>query len=322
MRICSLLPTATEMLYALGLGSSVVARSQHCIWPPPVKAKPIVVRSQVKTIAAQDSLEIHRTVLKLRQQNAHQFTINLAALRRLKPDLVITQNLCSVCAAPHSEVFAAVKQLSPRPQVISLQAQKFNEIFTELKHLGMVTARDAAADRLVQRLQERIAHLQERLSGAPSRPSVFCCEWLEPLMASGHWIPEMVEMAQGIDGLGKPGENSVPLSWERIRSYDPDLILVMPCSYSIAQTLRERQRLARRPGWRSLQAVKAGRVFAVDGSLFHHAGPRLVEGLELFAHLIHPDLIPDGRFRRYYRPLLGLKSNRSTVRPTRNSSTV
>ena len=126
-------------------------------------------------------------------------------------------------------------------------------------------------------------------------------------MAAGHWIPDLVELAGGTDGLGIKGKDSVWLSWERVKAYDPELIVVMPCSYSIPQILRERRRLIERPGWRSLSAVREGKVFAVDGSLYHHAGPRLVDGLELFAHLFPPQLISAGRFRRCFRPLPGLR---------------
>jgi len=306
MRITSFLPTATEMVYALGLGRSLVGRSQHCSYPPQARSKPIVVSSRVKRIAAQDSVAIHKEVQRLRQENAHQFEIDRKALKRLKPDLVITQNLCSVCAAPHTEVAQALSALSPRPKVVSLQAQRFDQVFSELKRLGELTGRSAAAMQVIHRLRRRIEQVQARL-GAPAAtpPRVWCCEWLEPLMASGHWVPQMVECAGGVDPLGLAGRDSARIRWEQVRSCDPEVILVIPCSYSISQTLKERRRLTKRPGWRSLSAVKQGRVFAVAGEFFHHAGPRLVNGVELLAHLFHPDRFPTGPFRRSYRRLEG-----------------
>ncbi len=304
MRIASFFPTATEMLYALGLGRSVVGRSEHCSYPPAVKRKPIVVESRVKRIARQDSAAIHQAVLKLRKQKAHQFVINVKTLRRLKPDLVVTQNLCSVCAASHTEVFPALQQINPRPRTITISAQRFGETFSDLKRLGEATGRDRQALTLIAQLEKRLTRIREALGEDAKRQRVYCCEWLEPLMAAGHWIPEMVELAGGTDGLGPQGENSAWLTWERIRSYDPEVILVMPCSYSIAQTLKEKRRLTQRPGWRRLSAVKKGRVFALEGSFFHHAGPRLVDGVELLAHLIHPDLFPaSAPLRRRFRPL-------------------
>ena len=303
MRICSFLPTATEMLYALGLGRSVVGRSEHCSYPPQARQKPVVVSSHVKKVARQDSLAIHEAVLKLREQGVHQFDVDLRTLRRLKPDLVVTQNLCSVCAASHPEVSAALQHLAVRPRVLTLQAQRFDQVFTELRHLASWTDRQDQADRLIGQLRKRLEAVRERIARAAHRPRVWCCEWLEPLMAAGHWIPEMVECAGGTDGLGTAGNSSVWLAWERIRAYNPEVIVVMPCSYSIRQTLKEKRRLTRRPGWRSLAAVRRGRVFAVEGATFHHAGPRLVDGVELLAHLLHPELVPAGPHRRRYQPL-------------------
>lgn len=307
MRICSLLPTATEMLYALGLGRSVVGRSQHCVYPPAVRAKPVVVSSRVKKIARQDSRAIHDAVVRLRKENAHQFEIDVKTLKRLKPDLVITQNLCSVCAASHSEVSEALREISPRPKEVILQAQRFDQVFSELKKLGRITGRKTAAERLTHSLQKRVDRVKERVGKNGRRPRVWCCEWMEPLMAAGHWIPEMVESAGGADGLGLPGRNSRWITWDQVRAYDPEVILVMPCSYSIAQTLKEKRRLTNRPGWKSLSAVKNGRAFAVNGEFFHHAGPRLVNGVELLASLLHPksmiDFSPGWHPQPYAKPL-------------------
>ena len=288
MRIVSFLPTGTEMLYAIGLGRSVVGRSQHCSYPPEVRKKPVVVSSRVKKIAVQDSLAIHKAVAKLQKENAHQFEINLPLLRRLKPDLVITQNLCSVCAASHDEVGEALQQLSPKPKVVTLRAQRLTDVLEEIRRLGKITGRKTAGDRLVGNLRRRLEKVQSRVSKTAHRPRVWCCEWLEPLMAAGHWVPEMVEMAGGKDGLGHSGKNSRWLKWEQVRAYDPEVILAMPCSYTIPQTLKEKRRLTGRLGWKDLSAVKNGKVYAVAGEFFHHAGPRLVNGVELLAGLLHP----------------------------------
>ncbi len=289
-RIVSFLPTGTEMLYAIGLGRSVVGRSQHCVYPPEVRKKPVVVSSRVKKIAAQDSLAIHKAVAKLKKENAHQFEINLPLLRQLKPDLVITQNLCSVCAASHDEVGEALQRLSPKPKVVTLRAQTLTDVLEEIRRLGKITGRKAAADRLAGGLNRRLDAVRRQVSRLP-RPRVWCCEWLEPLMAAGHWVPEMVEAAGGVDGLGHSGKNSRWLKWEEVRAYDPEVIAMMPCSYSIAQTLKEKRRLTGRPSWKDLRAVKNGRVYAVAGEFFHHAGPRLVNGVELLSHLLNSDEI-------------------------------
>ena len=305
MRICSLLPSATEILCALGAGRSVVGRSPHCTYPPQVKRKPIVVRSQVKRVAKQDSLAIHQAVLKLRRENRHQFQLDISRLKRLKPDLVVTQTLCNVCAASHSEVDLALEALPRRPKVVSIQAQQLSGVFSDITTLGRATGKQAAARALNQKLKGQIAAIQKKLHRLKHRPRVWCCEWLEPLMAAGHWVPELVQLAAGEDCLGTVGGNSDWLTWEKIRATDPEVILVMPCSYSITQSVRERWRLTRRPGWKKLSAVRSGQVYAINSSFSHHAGPRLMAGLKLFAHLIHPEIKLPGAasLRTHYRRL-------------------
>lgn len=290
MRIASFLPTATEMLYALGLGSSVVGRSEHCVYPAAALRKPVIVSSRVKRIARQDSRAIHEAVKKLKAKGAHQFLIDRDALRRLRPDLIVTQNLCSVCAASHPEVEEAIEGLSPAPRILSLRGQNLSGVGADLVRLGEAAGKKAAAGRLKDRLERRIDRVRKKLKKITPRPRVWCCEWLEPPMAAGHWIPEMVAIAGGADGLGRPGQNSRWITWEQVRASNPEVIVAMPCSYTVRQTLRERRRLTQRPGWSKLSAVRQGQVFAVDGGPFHHAGPRLVDGIELFAHLFHPDV--------------------------------
>jgi iron complex transport system substrate-binding protein len=177
-------------------------------------------------------------------------------------------------------------------------------IFTDIRRLGSAIDREEPADRLIQQLQHRIEQVRNQVDHSSVSPRVWVCEWLEPPMAAGHWIPELVELAGGTDGLGPKGTDSRWLTWGQIRAYDPEVIVVMPCSYSIPQTLKEKWRLTRRPGWKRLSAVRRGQVLAVEGSFYHHAGPRLVDGLELFAHLFHPDRLPVGKFRRYFRRLI------------------
>lgn len=288
LRIVSFLPTATEMLYALGLGKSVVGRSQHCLYPPQVRSKPVVVSSRVQKVAKQDSLAIHKAVQKLQKQNEHQYLIDLPLLKRLKPDMVITQNLCAVCAAAHDEVTEAIASLSPKPKVVTLRAQTLSDVIEEIGRMGALTGRKAAAAKLTGNMRRRLEVVRKRVAKTSRRPRVWCCEWLEPLMAAGHWVPEMVETAGGTDGLGRAGKKSRWLKWEEVRSYDPEVVLALPCSYTIQQTLKEKRRLTGRPGWKGLSAAKENQIYAVSGEFFHHAGPRLVDGVELLARLLHP----------------------------------
>ncbi|MCM8812045.1 MAG: cobalamin-binding protein [Candidatus Omnitrophica bacterium] len=305
MRICSLLPSGTEILYGLGLGRSLVGRSDDCDYPAQVKRKPQVVTSRVARLAPQDSQKIHEAVLQLRRQRKHQFTLDIPALKKLKPDLVVTQNICAVCAASHPEVEAAMRELAPIPHMVSLSATKLRGVLEEIRLLGAATGRQTQAQKLIRQLEHRISRIQTKVQKTKTRPRVWCCEWLEPLMAAGHWLPELVALAGGQDRLGFPGDESRWLDWQEVRRYDPQVIIVMPCSYSIPQTVRERWRLTRRPGWKELSAVRNSRVFAVETSFFHRAGPRLVDGLELLAALIHPDLFSAAPLlKKRFRPLL------------------
>lgn len=291
MRICSLFSTATELLYALGAGHSVVGRSDCCDFPPGAIEKPIVVRSRI----ASDRLTsrgIHEAVQAMRRRGEHQYDIDVPLLRRLAPDLVVMQELCSVCAASHPEVSAALERLPTSPAVVSVNARRFDELYHSIDALGQAIGKPHAAQRLTGRLRQEVRAIQKRLRHARARPRVWCVEWLDPLIAAGHWIPELVALAGGRDGFGRAGHDSQRMSWDEVRRYDPEVILVMPCSFSIQRTISESSLLTTRSGWSNLSAVNAQRVFAVEGSFFHRPGPRLVKGLNLMAALFHPELFP------------------------------
>lgn len=288
MRICSFFSSATELLYALGLGRAVVGRSERCDFPAGVLRKPVIVRSRIASERL-SSRGIDDAVQAMRRRGEHQYEIDVALLKRLRPDLVITQELCNVCAAGHPEVTEALRQLPRRPETISISAGRFEELLPSIEALGNATGRARQAKALSERLRRQVEAIRQRVSQVKTQPRVWCAEWLEPLMAAGHWIPEMVALAGGRDGLAAGGENSKRVTWEEIRAYHPEVILVMPCSFSIARTLKEFSLLSARPGWRDVSAVKAGRVFAVETSLFHRPGPRLIQGLRLMAALFHPE---------------------------------
>jgi iron complex transport system substrate-binding protein len=279
------------MLYAVGAGRSVVGRSERCDYPPSVRRKPVVVRSRI----ASDRLSsrgIDEAVQALRRSGAHQYEIHVPVLKRLRPDVVVTQALCNVCAASHPEVLEAVQQLPKPPKVVSVTARRVEELFDALQGLGEAVGRAQQAGTLARRLRQEARAIHDRIPRSRPRPKVWCAEWLDPLMAAGHWIPELVAMAGGRDGLGRAGDDSARIPWDDVRRYDPDVILVMPCSFSLTRTRREFPLLTALPGWSSLKAVQAGKVFAVDGALFHRCGPRLIQGLTLMAALFHPELFP------------------------------
>jgi len=288
MRICSFFSSATELLGALGLSRSVVGRSEHCDYPPSVRRAPIVVRSRIAS-SRLSSRDIHESVQSMRRRGEHQYDIDRALLRRLRPELVVTQELCNVCAASHPEVLDAIRQLSRQPRVVSVTARRFDELFGCLEQLGQATGRAHRAHTLNARLRREVEVLERRVRHARGRPRVWCAEWLDPLMAAGHWIPEMVQRAGGQDGLGNVGEDSSRITWDDVLRYDPEVILVMPCSFSMTRTAREFPLLANRPRWNTVSAVKAKRVYAVNTAFFHRQGPRLITGLKIMAALFHPD---------------------------------
>lgn len=291
MRICSFFSSATELLSALGLSRSVVGRSEHCDYPPSIRRAPIIVRSRIAS-SRLSSRGIHDAVQSMRQRGEHQYDIDTALLKRLHPDLVVTQELCNVCAASHPEVLDAIRQLPRQPRVVSVTARRLDELYGCLEQLGNATGRVERARQLSGELRREVESLRHRLRQTRTRPRVWCAEWLDPLMAAGHWIPEMVRLAGGQDGLGTPGEDSSRIRWDDVRRYDPEVILVMPCSFSMARTASELPLLASRPGWRTLSAVKARRVYAINTAFFHRQGPRLITGLRIMATLFHPGLFP------------------------------
>ncbi len=291
MRICSFFASATELLYALGCGRWVVGRSERCDYPPQALSKPVVVRSRIASEKL-SSRGIHEAVEGLRRRGEHQYRIDVELLKRLRPDLVVTQELCNVCAAGHPEVVEAIQQMNPVPQTVTVSARRFGELFGSIDALGIATGRRQRAKQLKSRLRQEVEGIQRRLDRAGKRPKVWCAEWLDPLLAAGHWIPELVEMAGGLDVAGIVGEDSASVTWEQVRKANPDVVIVMPCSFSLQRTRRVFPLLSRRPGWKKLSAVRSGRVFAVENSFFHRPGPRLVKGLKLMAALFHPELFP------------------------------
>ncbi len=292
-----MLPTATEVLFALGLGDDVVGVTHECDYPPEAKQKRCVVR----TVIAQDRMssdEIDRTVRAALESGDSLYQVDVDMLRELAPDLVVTQELCEVCAIDTGHVMRSLAALPSRPEILSLHPHTLQDIFRDIRLIGAQTGREQEADALVRRLQDRIARVQDLVADLP-RPRVICVEWLKPLMACGHWVPEQVALAGGQEVFSRAGEKSRVVEWPQIREADPDVLILMPCGFSIARTRQELPLLTSLPGWEALRAVKSRNVWLVNGpAYFNQSGPRLVDGIEVLAGLLHPDragsLIPDG----------------------------
>jgi iron complex transport system substrate-binding protein len=317
-RIVSFLPSATEIACALGLADSIVGITHECDYPPSITSKPVVVRN-VLPIERMSQSEIDRAVAERMRDGLSLYQIDEDLLRTLAPDLILTQNLCQVCAPSGNEVSQVLKALPQAPEILWLTPQSLAEIFDNIRDLGAATRRTAEAAALVEACELRLNNLETRLndyragtrrlqSALPEgalpnasndqcdRPRVFCMEWLDPVYASGHWVPELVKLAGGIDELARERGESVRVSWEDLTAYAPEVLVIMPCGFNLQQTMKQiwsvfgfqKSNAARR--FFELPAVQNGRVYAVDAnSYFARPGPRVVEGAELLARLIHPD---------------------------------
>lgn len=290
MRIASLLPSATEIVYALGVGDELVAVTHECDYPPTARSHPSVTRSLLPP--GLPSAEIDRAVRASARDTHTIYELDGERLAGLEPDVVLTQSLCEVCAVPRSAVDEVVCSMPAQARVASLDPHTMDGVFDSILQAGEALAVLDRARALVQELRGRIAAVQRAVSAA-ERPRVLCCEWLDPVYRGGHWVPEQVRFAGGDDGLGREGAPSAVVDWEAVLSYAPQVLVLMPCGFDSAQAAARLDELSRRPGWGDLPAVRAGRVFAVDGSAyFSRPGPRLVDGIELLARILHPEVAP------------------------------
>lgn len=287
MRICSFLPGATETAFAIGLGDDIVGVTHECDYPPDAKYKPVMVHSAIDA-ARMSSGEIDRKVGELLQAGRGLYTINEQAFMEAAPDLILTQGLCEVCALDFNDVVKAAGLLARPPQILSLNPKSLADILEDIRRIGGATQRDDSAEELVRNCTKRI----ERVGyGAESyRPRVVCIEWFDPLYTAGHWVPEMIALAGGYDTLGRQGEPSAKVEWNQIVDARPEILLLMPCGFDTRRAVKESAPLRALPGWSDLPAVKTGNVYALNGNAyFSRPGPRLIDGLEILARLIHPD---------------------------------
>ncbi len=296
-RIVSFLPSATEIACALGLSDSLLGITHECDYPPYVRSKPVVVRN-VLPIEQMNQSEIDRAVAERMRAGLSLYQIDEKLLQEIAPDLILTQDLCQVCAPSGNEVSQVLKSLPKTPQILWMTPRSVSEIFDNIRDLGAATGRIDEATRLINDCTARLDALSARTSKASSRPRVFCMEWLDPVYASGHWVPELVQAAGGVDEIGRAGGESVRVSWDNIAAFAPEVLVIMPCGFNLQQTMKQISSvfdsLGHDPRFLDLPAVRERRVYAVDAnSYFARPGPRIVEGAELLARLIHPDLFED-----------------------------
>ena len=296
MRIVSLLPSATEIVFALGLGDALVGVSHMCDYPAPARGLPIVSRS-VRSKSHLSSAEIDTIIQQARAAGNPVYIIDEDLLRRLQPDLILTQELCEVCAVGAGSVFeTAAKALDYQPEILSIRPASLDDIYGNIQRIGDAAGVTATARRLVTKFQERAGYVAERATDG-NRPKVFCIDWLEPLRNTGQWTPELVELAGGQEGLAEKWGKSREVAWDEVVEYQPDYVMVMPCAFNMDRTILETARLAERGEWNSLDAVRDGRVYLFDGQIPSRHGPRVIDVLEGLAEAMRPD-----RFEGLARP--------------------
>ena len=291
MRICSFLPSATEIVYALGLGADLHGVSHECDYPHDALTKAHVVRSRFDP-SEMTSAEIDQAVTDLMSRGEPIYEIDLDVLKSAKPDLVITQELCEVCAVSFKDVQDAVVQLDMPPQVISLDPHSLDDVLQTIRQVGEYTGETGRALKYIGGLNKRIALVKSRVASIDSRPTVACIEWLDPLITAGHWVPEMVQMAGGDDVLAEPGGSSLRIEFQQLADASPDILVLMPCGMTADAAQSQFDGLEDSDRWRELSAFKTGQVYVVDsGALYSRSGPRLVDGLEIFAQMFHAETV-------------------------------
>jgi iron complex transport system substrate-binding protein len=285
MRICSLLPSITEILFELELGESVVGVTHECDWPPEALSKPQLTSSRINT-QNRSSAEIDAQV---RLELGSLYNLDAALLEELAPDLVLTQSLCPVCAVDESLVRKVADSLPSRPLVRAYHPTCLADVIATIREIGDLTGSRAAADRLALRFDTELSRVRTGAAGRGRQTRVVCLEWTDPLFACGHWTPELVEVASGRECLGSAGQMSRQVSWQDLLSADPEVLVVAPCGLNLERSLQEISALQGRVGWDELRAVRGARVFGCDGSAyFNRPGPRLIETLHILAELIQP----------------------------------
>jgi iron complex transport system substrate-binding protein len=292
-RIVSLIASATEIIHALGRGGDLVGRSHECDFPPEVRRLPVCTAPKFDVEGS--SCAIDERVKALLREGLSVYRVDADQLAALRPDVIVTQTQCDVCAVSLRDVEqAACASLPSRPRIVSLAAENLAGLWDDVRRVADALAVPDGGRGLVERLRQRMADIALQAEGL-RKPTVACVEWIEPLMASGNWTPELVELAGGVNLFGVAGQHAPWLTWDALRASDPDVIVVLPCGFDLARTRAETPALTRLPGWADLRAARAGQVYLLEGNqYFNRPGPRLVESLEILAEVLHPGVFAFG----------------------------
>jgi iron complex transport system substrate-binding protein len=301
--ICSLLPSATEIVFALGLGDRLAAVTHECDFPPEAARLPVITRSTLDDHESRRSHDIHTHISTALHGGSSIYRLDQPLLERLAPDLILTQELCDVCAVSYETVKQAVRRLQGHATILSLEPTTLQGILDTIRQVGEATGTSTRAASLARELEELADTIAVRAQAASGCPRVFAMEWLDPPFTAGHWVPEMVRRAGGRDELAREGYPSTQIPWRRIADYDPEIIVLMPCGFTLSRTMEEFGHVTLPEEWRGLRAVRSGCVYAVNGSAyFNRPGPRIVTGLQILAEILHPDVFtrtaPPGAWQR------------------------
>ncbi len=289
MKIVSFLPSATEIVYALGLEDQLVGVTHECDYPSHARDKPVAVRSALDmTNLGQE--EIDQSVREALHAGKSLYAVDEAFMKSAEPDLILTQDLCQVCAPSGNEITTLLKSLHKKPEILWLTPTCIQDILENIKTVGDATGKTSEAEALVDKLRERITTIKNRVQHIPSRPRVFFMEWLSPPYCGGHWVGEMIDLVGGFDGFAKKGGDSIRIPWKAITANAPEILILSPCGFDLPQVIEQAELLTHFSGWEKLPAVQKAQVFAVDAnSYFARPGPRVVDGIELLAHLFHAE---------------------------------
>lgn len=310
MKVVSLLPAATEIVAALGQVDSLVGVSHECDYPPQVSRKPRVTHCPIHE-AGLPSSEVDRWVRETLSSTGTLYTLEEQLLRKLQPDVILTQRLCDVCAVDYGSVSAFAKTLPGPPRVVNLEPSSLGDIFQDVRHVAEALDVPDAADSVIAGFQRRVDDVRAKAARAEKKPSCFLMEWIEPPFCAGHWGPELVEIAGGYDPLGRRGQDSTRIEWQRVLEAQPEIIVLACCGYKPERTCRDLPILFGFPEWNRLPAAQNGHVYIVDGSTyFSRPGPRVVDSLEILAEIIHPELFA-GQFPD--RGVIRIQSSPSVV---------
>ena len=292
VKICSLLPSGTEIVFALGLGEQLMGVSDLCDYPAEAKHKPVVSRSLIDTTVL-SSAEVEAKMRALRTAGASLFHIDATVLRQEAPDLVLTHDTCDICDATAADVQRAIDGIQRPPQLLILRPRTVSEILESIMAVGQAAGVPERAGTLVASLEARLRAVTSKAAYARHRPRLVSFEGINPLVAGGHWIPELKILAGGRDDLFSPGCPAQRLEWATIRDYDPEILVITPCSSGLERSLRELHYLVAQDGWWELQAVRAREVYVIEHDYFSRPGPRIMMGLEILAQIVHPELFSD-----------------------------